>query len=163
MVFKWHGKGMSGDPNAVGHALHDLIDNGKSLTPEVVVEAAEPEESILHRYFNWDDSTAAHKYRCDQARQLVAAVVLVEEEETPKTFPPVRAFASVVENEVRSYVPVQRVVLEADLNRQLLSDIRRAIQQFTLKLQSLNAFGEVTNRLVSVQEQLDIEIGNLIK
>ena len=48
-------------------------DNGH-LDPNDVIEAAKSPGSPLHSYFEWDDSTAAAKYRLDQARALIRSV-----------------------------------------------------------------------------------------
>lgn len=42
-----------------------------------VVEDARPAESLLHRYFEWDDGAAAEAYRIDQARRLIRSVRVV--------------------------------------------------------------------------------------
>jgi hypothetical protein len=48
--------------------------NDGRLTPEQVVETASDPDNPLHRLFDWNDSTAAHKYRLDQARALIRSV-----------------------------------------------------------------------------------------
>jgi len=48
--------------------------HGGMLTPEDVVNAAKPKSSLLHNWFQWDDTVAAHLYRLDQARQLIKVV-----------------------------------------------------------------------------------------
>lgn len=45
-------------------------DDGKLLAPEVL-DAARPETSPLHSFFNWDDSAAAEQYRLGQAEGLI--------------------------------------------------------------------------------------------
>ena len=42
--------------------------NGGRVTPEEVIDAARRTDSPLHDYFDWDDTSAAHKYRIEQAR-----------------------------------------------------------------------------------------------
>jgi hypothetical protein len=52
------------------------------LTPEQVIEAAEPEGSALHACFDWDDTEAARKWRMEQAREIIRSVrieVVIEE------------------------------------------------------------------------------------
>ena len=41
------------------------------LTPEVVVRAAEDNNSILHKLFEWDDNKAAYNWRLQQARTIL--------------------------------------------------------------------------------------------
>jgi hypothetical protein len=51
---------------------------GGRLTPKAVVEAAADPQSALHRYFDWDDATAAHSHRIETARALIRSVTIVE-------------------------------------------------------------------------------------
>jgi hypothetical protein len=47
-----------------------------ALTAPRVVEEARDESSPLHAHFDWDDTTAAHKHRLEQARTLIRRVRL---------------------------------------------------------------------------------------
>ena len=63
--------------------IKKLEDRRGRLTPEQVVEAARDESSPLHECFEWDDGKAAHKYRVEQARDLLKRVKIeVEYHET---------------------------------------------------------------------------------
>lgn len=62
-----------GDPAKVVRALRALSRRGR-LTAEAVVKAAKNPRSPLHACFEWDDATAAHKYRLYQARNLILSV-----------------------------------------------------------------------------------------
>lgn len=48
--------------------------HGRRLSARVVVAAARPPSSPLHRYFDWADTSAARKWREHQARVLIASV-----------------------------------------------------------------------------------------
>lgn len=59
----------------VAEAIKALADaNGGTLTPEMVVRAAESVDSPLHDQFQWDDAKAGAAYRLDQARTLIRSV-----------------------------------------------------------------------------------------
>jgi len=63
-------------------AVRRIIDEyaaqrGGQITPDEVVTLAEPEESLLHKYFEWDDSIAAVKYRLEQAQSMIRWVKVV--------------------------------------------------------------------------------------
>ena len=60
---------------SVIEAIRALEDHGR-ITPARVVEAARDPESPLHRYIDWDDTTAARKYRLVQARNLIRVVIV---------------------------------------------------------------------------------------
>lgn len=54
----------------------------KGLTPESIVERATNVHSELHELFNWDDNSAAHQWRLQQARVLINEIrVIIEEKE----------------------------------------------------------------------------------
>lgn len=44
---------------------------GRTLTAEDVVAVASNPDSPLHEFFDWNDGSAAHKYRIEQARHLI--------------------------------------------------------------------------------------------
>lgn len=71
-------RGVKTDPNAVILAELTRLGLGHDgyIDPEVVVEAAAHPDSPMHRYFTWDDTEAARRYRIAQAGQLVRRVTL---------------------------------------------------------------------------------------
>lgn len=75
------------------------------VTPKMIVDDARPEDSPLHPAFEWRDDVAAEKYREEQARAMVRALVIPspvsKEPENPK-------FIRLFEN-VRQTVPSDTV------------------------------------------------------
>lgn len=53
------------------HSELSALNEAKQLTPARVVEAARNPKSAMHSHFDWDDASAAQKYREDQARTLI--------------------------------------------------------------------------------------------
>jgi len=54
--------------------LTRIEDSEGRLTPDAVVKAAQSPKSPLHRFFEWDNTEAARKYRIEQARELIREV-----------------------------------------------------------------------------------------
>jgi hypothetical protein len=48
-----------------------------SLTPENILKAAEPEDSVLHPLFEWSNDRAAELYRLQQARTILNNIEVV--------------------------------------------------------------------------------------
>lgn len=46
-------------------------ENNKGLTPDAVINDAKNKNSPLHSYFDWDNDSAGHKFRIEQARTLI--------------------------------------------------------------------------------------------
>ena len=66
--YKWKlaGLGKGVDVALVVEELTRLQEVNRILTPEVVVRAAEDNNSILHKLFEWDDNKAAYNWRLQQ-------------------------------------------------------------------------------------------------
>ena len=54
--------------------LQTIYDVQGSLTPALVVDTAKDPEHPLHTRFDWDDTTAAEKYRLVQAAYIIRSV-----------------------------------------------------------------------------------------
>lgn len=69
------------DANMIGRELESL----EEITPENVLEYAKDPDSELHKCFDWDDTSAANKYRLTQARQVIRFIMIApkKKEEVP--------------------------------------------------------------------------------
>jgi len=56
-----------------------------AITAPAVVEAARPDDAPLHPVFEWDDEAAADEYRLEQARRLIRAVQVIENDQPPRS------------------------------------------------------------------------------
>ena len=93
MSYGWKERayGVSGlDAEKCGTEL-DRLSKIKPLTPESVLHAARLKSSPLHDGFTWDDTEAAKQHRMSEARYMIAAVVIVIDDEHP----PIRAFCNI--------------------------------------------------------------------
>ena len=61
----------------VEREIEKIYAEHQTLTPAMIVESALDEKSPLHRYFEWDNSKAADKYRLAQATQMIMATKFV--------------------------------------------------------------------------------------
>jgi hypothetical protein len=128
--------------------------NGK-LTPTLVVEEAEDEDSPLHDRFEWDDELAGHEYRIVQARQLIRSVRIHVQPENRES-PLIRAFmhvpasrAEVDEAEeddagsgFQNYMPVEDVAQSPRLKKIALGQMER---EWQLLKRRWEAYGEFWN------------------
>lgn len=57
--------------------LEAIYTRDQALDPHAVVDAARPKDSPLHRYFEWNNGTAAEAWRVHQARQLIRVAVTI--------------------------------------------------------------------------------------
>lgn len=132
--------------------LHDA----KILTPENLVNEARAETSPLHSAFEWNDTVAAEKYRCEQARLMIANIVWVEsdiqterhvkliekdEDESPN-FSDERAFVSTGERNHR-YVPIAVALTNEEWRTNLLEAAKRDMNAFVMKYRRLTELANI--------------------
>lgn len=133
---------------AYGECLQDLADrHGGRLDADLVVEEARSPRCPIHSCFEWDNSRAAEEYRKVQARELLRAVIIVQ----PETGLEVRAFENVVINAAGHdqeasgsyYVPIQDIIPNGDLMKQVLQEAMNYLQWFRKKYENLKQLGAV--------------------
>lgn len=121
------------DPEKVYEELQTLDE----ITPDSVLELARNENSVLHNEIDWNDRTAAEKWRKQQARLIVCnLVVKVEErkEEEPVT---VRLFHNIDSDKGKTYEPITVIVKDEDKYKNLLDQAKRELHSFQVKYHSL--------------------------
>ena len=112
------------------------------VTPEQVLEKAKDESTELHKCFDWDDTSAANKYRLHQARQIIQSFVLVRAKEDQ---PKIRAFHITTETSV--YQPTRLLLRQPDEYKAQLELAKAELKAFKQKYKNLqelaNIFAEI--------------------
>lgn len=155
MVYKFReGSRLRGSPQVVGEKLAEIRARRGRLAAPDVVEEATPKESPLHGHFEWDQAAAASQYRLEQARYLIAAVVIVKaEDEATK---PIRAWCRVSEG---GYEAVEIVMATPDLRERVLKDIRGEIKRCREKAEVFEGFASVLESL----DRVDAIVGKKLE
>jgi hypothetical protein len=122
------------------------------VQPEKVVEAAADPLSPLHKFFEWDDSEAAHQWRLVQARKLVVRVVVRDASHKPARMNVIiqRADGS----KGQGYIPTERAVNDEELCTQLMHDAKRALIAYRTRLAPFERAQDVIAKLDEALEQL---------
>lgn len=97
------------------------------LRPEAILERAEPQDSVLHGFFTWEDATAAVRWRTHEARNLIRHyTVWIDQDPTPIR---TRAFVSLKSARVArsGYTPIRRVLSDQDKHAEML---KNALDEF---------------------------------
>lgn len=135
------------DINLVIEELDAIQSVYGNITPALIVESSKNKKSVLHNYFEWDNSVAADKWRFDQAVKLLGRI----EVKTIKDGRPIIMKAyditsrsgfsetkfvasdSLSEKEVKSKI----LFLISDLNR-----IKNKLEQYTQYTQAITHIDE---------------------
>ena len=136
------GSRVKGNAEEIGQEFERIRSELGGLTADNVVAAAEPEDSILHRYFTWDDQSAAVAHRKAQAAHLIASVTVVVRHEDGTQTEPVRAFVSIGEKQDR-YLPVLQVMADPQSRTILLHQAVLELAAFQQKYAALKELASV--------------------
>lgn len=110
------------DAQTVGDELEAIRGAHGAITPDLVVEAATPEDAPLHPAFEWDDTKAATEHRRAQARGLIRAVVIQHPRHPNTPEATVRAFVAVrAQDSQRVYTSTVEALEDEDLRLQVLA------------------------------------------
>lgn len=112
--------------------------NGGMITPRDVVNEARDPESKLHHLFDWNDRTAGEKYRLMQARILLNTVKVEYLGEQKQGY--FNASVEIGDEKVRGYFPLERVVSEEELYKDVL---RQAVNELEYAQRKYNSITEL--------------------
>lgn len=113
--------------------LERIYQRDGHLTPATVVAEAKSPKSPLHSHFTWDDSEAAHQWRLQQGRVLIASIK-IEVETQPDIVQRVRRFTHLGDE---GYVGTPEA-LNNPMQRHLVFDqALRELESFRRKYEAL--------------------------
>lgn len=118
----------------------EIMSIGECATPKQIVEAARNTKSELHKCFEWDDTIAAERWRCEQARDVVQKLV-IKEEQIPQDRPQIRYFFK-PKDEV-GYKPTEIIVKQKDSYEALLAHAYSELRAFKMKYNCLEELREI--------------------
>ena len=145
--YQWKtGSRFSGDARETMVAITSIHKSAKrEISPEDIVQYAES-DPVLNGYFEWDDSIAGFKFRCWQARHLVAAIVQVTVDESgDKQETPV--FVNVVSGERQGYLPVKVACKRTDTWEYVQAEALAYVERFADRYNRLAAVPSVQTAL----------------
>jgi hypothetical protein len=116
----------------IDRALDRLYEEHGNITTDLVLSTARDPKHPLHQYFDWDDESAAEKYRQHQALQMIMASKMVVVLEKAANGGPPRVVAS-ERPEVRRLVAGFRGEGFKMRNEALSNDEERAVMVARLK------------------------------
>jgi ribonuclease D len=155
MIYQFKpGSHLTGNAQAVGERLARLEAKGR-LTPLAVMSDARARNSPLHRFIEWDDAKAAHRYRLDQAAHLIRCVTVVVEQPDQQEGRTIRAFVPIAgAYDTRSYIPTMRALGDAELRKQVLQQAHMELGAVAKKYRELKELSEVVEAIDRVGDLL---------
>lgn len=73
------------DAEVIGLFIENNGD-GLTITAEELVVLSKDKQAATHKYFDWNDKTAAEKYRLQRAREMISSIEITVQGEDTKAF-----------------------------------------------------------------------------
>ena len=141
-IIKWSIKDIfKADANKCYEEIQEI---GDEVRPEQVLDKAKDESSELHKCFDWNDSSAAEKYRLFQAKQVINHLIVVHRDEDEKQEPV--QFRVMLKNErtkESGYKQTIIMVQDEDEYKKLLEQAYAELHSFKQKYQCLSELAEI--------------------
>lgn len=129
-----------------------------SLTPANIVNSSREEKDVLHNCFEWSDDVAAEKYRETQAATMLRSIQIVSEPaEKSQKEQIVRAYFCME----KDYKPIQVVMNDSDMQKQVLQTALRELISFRRKYESLKEFARLFSCIDEICGQMKIGEGDV--
>lgn len=123
------------------------------LTAAAVLKRARDPKNPLHRFFEWDDSAAAERFRLIQASRLVRDVRLVIDTPSGEQRS-VRAFLHVVTDRGHCYEPTLEVMESPRLSAQVIDEIRQSLDHLQRKMETYEELRDARRLVVKASKKL---------
>lgn len=149
MVYQWSGFKYPVPAQSIGEEIERLESENGALTKELIVDAARPEDSVMHKIFEWRDDVAAERWRCQQAKQMLSSLHIVVQEATETRQEPitVRAYVNTEREDGRTravYFSTSRAMQpDSDTRDIVIANAKRELAEFEKKYRSLTELLEV--------------------
>lgn len=131
----------------VGEFLEKSFKNEMPSRKEVLELAKNP-KSVIHKYFDWDDKTAAQKYRLNQAGSLIAALYIEMADGNE-----MRAYEKVFIQELDEshYCSIGKVSESEDLISQVIDSAKRELVYWKTKYETYGDHFPMTFKAINLE------------
>ena len=160
MVFecKWMtGFRCSVKAEVAGEVMQRLESEGR-LTPANLVDEARPEESPMHKAFEWDDAKAAEIYRRHQATQMIRAIVVRESDVVKGGSEAVRVKVFNQPEKGGAYESLRTILMDEEKSGSLLDKAKAELRTFRVKYSQLERLSRLMSEIDRVLDDEGEEV-----
>lgn len=146
MIYQWKQPRYGVEAQVAGEELERIGEKHSAITAEAVVDESRPKTAVLHGCFDWNDETAAEKYRETQARCIIGNIVTVSID-GEQSVEPVRAFVH-IQNE---YKPMPVVLSVCEYRAEMIETAIRELRSFQEKYSALKQLSGVFSEITKLE------------
>ena len=134
-----------------GEVMQRLESEGR-LTPANLVDEARPEDSPMHKAFEWNDEKAAEIYRRQQATQMIRAIVVRESDVIQGGNEAIRVKVFNQSEKGGVYESLRTILLDEEKAESLLEKAKAELRAFRAKYSQLERLSRVITEIDEVLE-----------
>jgi len=142
-IIKWSINGIfKADANKCYEEIQQI---GDEVKPEQVLAKAKDKNSELHKCFDWNDSSAAEKYRLFQAKQVINHLIVIQRDNENEESDPIQ-FRVMLKNErtkESGYKQTIVMVRDEDEYSKLLEQAYAELYSFKQKYSCLSELANI--------------------
>ena len=148
MTYQWRpATKIRANAQAAGEQMEHLNET-VGLTPKNLLDANRNPDAPLYGEFDWNDETAAEKYRLSQASHIIRSIAVQKTDGEGKST--VRAFFKVYDNEA-TYRSITAIFEDSQSREALLSRAIRELKSFKNKYETLCELSRVFDCIDAVE------------
>ena len=149
------GSGLSDEDAEIVGARLTVLADGKAVSAKRILDDARPQDSPLHRFFEWDNAKAAEAYRLNQARQLARSitVTIIRDRREEQS----RAFHAVRFEGARGYISSAVVFSRGDLAAQVVGRAAEELQGWINRYRSYTALAKAIETVNEAIVELTVD------
>lgn len=141
-IIKWSINGIfKADANKCYEEIKQI---GDEVKPEQVLDKAKDKNSELHKCFDWNNSSAANKYRLIQAREVIRHLIVIQRDDEKENEP--IQFRVMLKNErthESGYKQTIVMVKDEDEYKKLLDQAYAELHSFKQKYSCLSELANI--------------------
>lgn len=116
--------------NIIGNRIDYLMhQNNNKIKPDTIVQDAKSVKSPIHNFFEWNNTIAAKKYRLEQAKNMIANIVIVEIIDNKQQ--EVRSYPNIIINNSKYYIPMEIAIKNKEYRKQLIDNLISVMENAT--------------------------------
>lgn len=158
--YKWNGHNFPVKADEAGKELERLEKENGLVTPNNLLEAATPEDSVMHPCFTWNDKEAAIKQRLSEARQIIRSIVRVcVSDESKHEEKEIRAYVNinpkVGHGAIGEFVSVERALSEEETRKIVLKKVLDELSAYKKKYQDFSELSKVFSAIDDAKKEFE--------
>lgn len=129
--------------DVVGKVIEEIEQENGVVTRELFLEASRDEKAPTHCLFDWNDESAAEKYRLDQSRHIINHLKVEIVREDKKVEYVVPAFINVRNENSATYQNIVTALSDQESRELILERLRREVDQLVIRNRHIEGFAEI--------------------